>query len=352
MTDGERRWRRRCRWKRFKHAVQAPFEWLGIGLGLLVLTALPHRALFAVCDFAARVMYAFDYHGKRRSLEVLHVVLGKCRGAEGTPAFKTERAPYDPTAREEKIIRGAYRNMARTVGHAFWTCRGALKKVRAVGVMSEPARAFLRANRPAVTVSGHLGCWEILSQLAFLEGHRMMSVAKRVGTTGMTRLLVRARESIGQEIVPADGAFRPLMAGIRAGKSLGLLVDQTVDPNEGGVWIRFFGRPLPVSAAPAFFAAKAKAPIIVAWSRPLKDGRYRCEILDTIPAEAARDVWGTTQRCATALARVIRRHPSKWVLNYNFFNNRLTDEELATLQAREAASGRDSGGVPGGRFVP
>ena len=332
---GWRAWRRRCLWKKAKHAVETPFEWLGIGLGALVMTSLPHRALFAVCDFAASVMYLFDRHGRRRALETLHVVFGRCRGAEGTPDFKTETAPYDPTPREAKIIRGSYRNMARTVGHAFWTCRGALEKVKAVGVMGERGREFLRANRPAVTVSAHLGCWEILSQLAFLEGHRMMSVAKRIGTSGMTRLLMRARQSIGQEIVPADGAFRPLMAGIKAGKSLGLLVDQTVDPNEGGLWIRFCGRPLPVSAAPAFFAAKGKAPIAVAWSRPLKDGRYRCEVVDVIPPEEARDVWRTTQRCATDLERVIRRHPSKWVLNYNFFNNRMTDAERETLEARE-----------------
>lgn len=329
-----RAWQRRCRWKKVKHALQAPFAWLGIGLGVVLLTPLPHRALFALCDFAAWVLFTFDYHGKRRSLETLHVVLGKCRGAEGTPAFKTEVAPYDPTAREAKLIRGAYRNMARTVGHAFWTCHGALKKVKAVGVMDAAGRAFLRANRPAVTVSGHLGCWEILSQLALLEGHQMMSVAKRIGTSGMTRLLMRARESIGQEIVSADGAFRPLMAGIKAGKSLGLLVDQTVEPDEGGVWIRFFGRPLPVSAAPAFFAAKAKAPIVVAWSRPLKDGRYRCEVLDTIPPDAARDIRATTQRCATALERVIRRHPSKWVLNYNYFREPVPAEVVCQLEGK------------------
>lgn len=327
-----RAWQRRCRWKKVKHALQAPFAWLGIGLGVVLLTPLPHRALFALCDLAAWVLYTFDYHGKRRSLEILHVVLEKCRGAEGTPAFKTEVAPYDPTAREAKIIRGSYRNMARTVGHAFWTCHGALKKVKAVGVMDEAGQAFLRANRPAVTVSGHLGCWEILSQLALLEGHQMMSVAKRIGTSGMTRLLMRARESIGQEIVPADGAFRPLMAGIKAGKSLGLLVDQTVDVKEGGVWIRFFGHPLPVSAAPAFFAAKAKAPIVVAWSRPLKDGRYRCEVLDTIPPDAARDIRATTQRCATALERVIRRHPSKWVLNYNYFREPVPADVVRQLE--------------------
>ena len=331
-----RKWLWRSRRKKLKHALEAPVEWLGIGLGYLVLTSLPHRLLLAVCDFAAWVMYACDGEGRRRSLETLHVVRGTCRGAEGTSDFDVDRAPYDPTPREEKIIRGSYRNMARTVGHAFWTCRGAVEKVKQVGVMCDEGKRFLKENRPAVTVSAHLGCWEILSQLAFLEGHPMMSVAKDIGTRGMTRLLMKARRSIGQEIVSADGAFKPLMAGIKAGKSLGLLVDQKVSPDKGGVWIRFFGRPLPVSAAPAFFAAKSRAPIVVAWSRPLADGRYRCEVLGVISADEARDVWRTTQRCAAILEKVVRRHPSKWVLNYNYFREPVKAADLEALEAREA----------------
>jgi len=154
-----------------------------------------------------------------------------------------------------------------------------------------------------------------------------MSVAKDIGTGGMTRLLMRARRSIGQEIVPAEGAFKPLMAGIREGKSLGLLVDQSVSPKRGGIWIRFFGLPFAASPAPAFFAAKAKVPIVIAWSRPLKGGRYRCELLDTVTPDEARDIRVTTQRCADVLAKVVRRHPSCWVINYNFFSNRPQNEE-------------------------
>ena len=332
-------WRRHCRWKRIKHSLASPFEWLGIAVGLLFLTSLNHRLMLALCDAAAALMYVFDRAGRRRSLEMLHVALGKADRGEGGARFGLDRLPYLPTPREEKIIKGSYRNMARTVGHAFWTCRNAAERVRKVGVMSEEGREFLRKNKPAVTVSGHIGCWEILSQLAFLEGHKMMSVAKNIGTRGMTSLLMKGRRSIGQEIVPADGAFRPLMAGIKAGKSLGLLVDQAVDADEGGVWVRFFGRPIPVSAAPAFFAAKAKAPIVVAWSRPLADGRYRCEVVDEISAEEAKDVWWTTQRCTTDLERIIRRHPSRWVMNYNFFRNVPSANDLKTLAEREAKVG-------------
>jgi lauroyl/myristoyl acyltransferase len=274
-------------------------------------------------------MYRFDGYGKRLSLANLRVV----RGLYAAKGIVSPAESYNPTAAEEKIIRRSYRNMARTVGHAFWTCRNAIGRVRQAGEMSAAGKRFLADNKPAVTVSGHIGCWEILSQLALLEGHSMMSVAKDIGTGGMTELLMKSRKSIGQEIVHADGAFRPLMQGLKDGKSLGLLVDQLVKPKDGGIWVKFFGRPIPVSAAPAFFSAKGKAPIVVAWSRPLKDGRYRCEVVASYKPEDARDIRGMTRRCIKDLERVIRRHPSAWVLNYRYFRKWPDEKELAELES-------------------
>ena len=313
--------------KKIKRILRIPFEWLGIGLGILVLSNLPRRWMLGFCDFVSAVMYRLDGRGRRLSLANLRAVYGKmkCEGVLRPVEV------YDPTNAEAKIIRRSYRNMARTVGHAFWTCRNAVKRVKAAGEMSEDGKRFLAENRPAVTVSGHIGCWEILSQLALLEGHKMMSVAKDIGTKGMTKLLMKSRTSIGQEIVHADGAFRPLMNGIKNGKSLGLLVDQLVDTRDGGIWVRFFGRPISVSAAPAFFSAKGKAPIVVAWSRPLKDGRYRCEVVSSYKCEEARNIRAMTERCIRDLERVIRRHPSAWVLNYRYFRKWPTEKEMADI---------------------
>ena len=315
-----------------------PFEWIGIGLGLCVIPWLPRRALFGLCDFLSALMYFFDRRGKRRALRNLRIVRGGAMDIAHEILFDPDKAKYDPTERERKVIRRTYCNMSRTVGYAFWTCFRAKARCAATGIMGEGGRRFLAANRPAITVSGHIGCWEILSQLAYLEGHRMMSVAKDIGTGGMTALLMRARRSIGQEIVPAEGAFKPLMQGLRDGKSLGLLVDQSVSPKRGGVWVRFLGLPIAVSAAPAFFAAKGKVPIVVAWSRPLRDGRYRCEVVDTITPDEARDIRGTTQRIATDLENIVRRHSSCWVLNYNFFSNWPKPEDLTALAEREPKS--------------
>lgn len=320
--------------RKLKNKLLVPFEWLGIGLGLCVIPWLPRRGLFALCDLLSRVMFLFDRRGKRRALENLRIVRGQRHDIASVLRYDPDKAKFDATADELRILRRSYRNMARTVGYAFWTCVRAKARCAETGIMSEECRQFLAANRPAVTVSGHIGCWEILSQLAYLEGHPMMSVAKNIGTGGMTALLMKARRSIGQEIVSAEGAFKPLMQGLKDGKSLGLLVDQSVSPKRGGIWVRFFGLPMAVSAAPAFFAAKGRAPIIVAWSRPLKDGRYRCDLLDTILAAEARDIWATTQRCTRDLERIIRRHPSCWVLNYNFFSNYPFPSDLKTLVER------------------
>ena len=314
--------------KKIKRVLRRPFEWLGVGLGLSVFSNLPREWMLGLCDFVSAMMYRFDDRGRRRSLANLRVIYGKIK-SEG---IVRPVEVYNPTKAEEKIIRRSYRNMARTVGHAFWTCRNAVARVKKAGEMSEAGKRFLAANKPAVTVSGHIGCWEILSQLALLEGHRMMSVAKDIGTGGMTKLLMKARTSIGQEIVHADGAFRPLMQGIKDGKSLGLLVDQVVDIKDGGIWVKFFGVPVPVSAAPAFFSAKGKSPIVVAWSRPLKDGRYRCEIIASYKPDEARDIRGMTQKCICDLERVIRRHPSAWVLNYNYFRNLPDMKTIAGLK--------------------
>ena len=85
-----------------------------------------------------------------------------------------------------------------------------------------------------------------------------------------------------------------------------------------------------MSVQPTWKCSPSKRPL-VAWSRPLRGGRYRCEVVDTIPAAEARDIWATTQRCAWDLERIVRHHPSCWVLNYNFFSNRPRPEDLATL---------------------
>ena len=306
--------------RQLKRRIRRPFEWAGIFLAQLVFTHVSHRMLFAICDTITALGYRFDRYGRELARTNLRIVFG---GREL------------PRRWEELILRRSYRNMMRTLGHIFWTSRHAAQRVREVGEFSQACLDVLARYRPAVTVSAHLGCWEILSQLVYLEGREIISVAKDIGSADMTELLMKGRRSLGQKIVPAEGAFRPLYEGMKNGADVGLLVDQVVKPKNGGVWVRYFGRPVPVSVAPAFLSAKTHAPILLAWCRPLKDGRYRCEMIAEFPWEKGMDVWGRTQDVMFALERTIRRHPSCWVLNYRYFRKFPTLEELVQLKKRE-----------------
>ena len=327
--------------RRVKRYVRRPFEWLGIFLAEALFSNMSHGMLFRFCDAISAVFFRFDRKGRRLSLVNLRTIEGK--GPPVVPglmqhAFNPKNLQYDPTPGEDKIIRRSYRNMARTIGHIFWTSRRAAERAAKVAEFSPECREFLRANKVAITVSAHLGCWEVLSQLVHLEGRPMVSVAKDIGSKAMTSLLMKSRRSIGQEILSAKGAFRPLLQALKDGKDIGLLVDQFVNRKDGGVWVEFFGRPMCVSVAPAFLSAKTHAPVIVAWSRPLKDGRYRCEKLGEFAWEKGIDVRKRTVEIVRLIERIVRRHPSCWILNYRYFNKGPTQEEFDELYRKTFSS--------------
>lgn len=309
--------------KKIKRIVRRPFEWLGIFLAASIILPLPRKWLLALCDFVSRIGYALDRGGRKRAIENLKIVLGR-----------------EPPARySEKIVRRAYRNMTRTLAHVFWTSTGSARRIAAAGELSAGAKAVLAAHRPIITVSGHIGCWEILSQLVQAHGIPITSVFKKIGSEGMSKLLLKSRLASGQKIVPAEGALKPLMETLKEGNAVGLLVDQVVAPKDGGIWIRYFGLPVCVSAAPAFLAAKTKAAIAIAWSRPLKDGRYRCEVLRVMEWRKGMNIWAVTQQVAKELEKIIRRHPGCWALNYNCFRKHAKPADLAQLAEREAKYG-------------
>lgn len=306
--------------KTIKRWLRRPFEWLAIVLAAAVAMPLPRRALLALCDAVSAVGCFLDRAGRKMAMANLKAIYGRDL----------------PPRTANLIIRRAYRNMARTLAHVFWTATGSAKRIAAAGELSSAAVETLAAHRPVITVSGHFGCWEILSQLVQAHGIPITSVFKRIGSEGMSKLLLASRRASGQSIVPAEGALPPLMAALKEGNAVGLLVDQAVSPKNGGVWIRFFGVPMCVSAAPAFLAAKAKAPIAVAWSRPLKDGRYRCEVLRVIEWKKGMNIWAVTQEIAREFERLVRRHPDAWALNYNVFRKHPKPPELEQLLEREA----------------
>ena len=280
--------------------LRRPLEWFLIWLGLVIIPPLSLQRLLKLSRFVADCAYAADSRGKAIACANLRLMFG----SRMTPA------------RERALIRRSYRNMARVLVNVFWMSRNTRARMADQVCFAPGVLEALRLHQPAVTVSAHLGNWEILSQACVANGIPMLSVAKQIGSTEMTARLIRLRSTIGQQLVPAEGALRPLLRALRDGVSVGLLIDQHTDIWDGGAWVTLFGVPAGISMAPAALSRKTKTPIIFAWSRPLKDGRYRIEPGQVFPHDPHISDADRAQQLASAFERVIRRHPSLWCLNY------------------------------------
>lgn len=287
-------------YKSFYRRFRRPFERFAVAVALRLVPPLSLTQLLRLAHFIGDTVYAFDAGGRAIARANLHVMFGD----RMTPA------------RERAITRLAYRNMARVLVNIFWMSRDTAARIKDQVSFAPWVIDALRAHRPAITVSAHFGNWEILSQACVSEGIPMMSVAKEVGSPDMTERLTALRTTIGQEIVPADGALRQLILALKRGTSIGLLIDQHTHEWDGGTWVTLFGIRAGISLAPAVLSNKFRIPILFAWSRPLKDGRYRVEPGELFLPDPEIDAQARTQQLVTAFERVIRKHPSLWCLNY------------------------------------
>lgn len=218
--------------------------------------------------------------------------------------------------RRRAIIRSHFRNAARVLLDILWFSHESRARLASWSSLDPAMRTWLDANPGAIIVTGHLGNWEVAGQTIASLGYPVTSVAKRIGTAGTTQRINHVRRRLGQKIVMADGAVRGLMRAMQAGDFVALLIDQHVDPGQGGLWIDLFGLPAAVSSVPARLAQRFNVPVAVCFSQTLPDGRCCFRLLGVCEAGEVVDPVRMTQHIMDLMAGAIRRYPSQWLLCY------------------------------------
>jgi KDO2-lipid IV(A) lauroyltransferase len=311
--------------------LRRPLEWFGIWLAQTALPRLSARQINRLAGLIVALGHVFDRRGMRISRANLRLMFGRRMTAP----------------RERVIIRRSYHIMIRTVLDLFWLLRDTRERVLAQVEFAPGVLERLREHQPTVMLGAHLGNWELIAQASVLRGLPILCVAKQIGSLAMTALLTRQRALLGLEIIPVEGAARPLIRALRNGKHVGLLIDQHMAIADGGTWCDFFGVPVCVSMTPATLSRKLGVPILFVWARPLKDGRYRIEGSDLfLPDPAVADA-DRTQQLSDAIAKVIRRHPSLWCLSYRRWRYVRPGEDRARypFYARETRRAPDAAGA-------
>ena len=139
----------------------------------------------------------------------------------------------------------------------------------------------------------------------------MAVVARALEETGLNELLLGFRRRFGTATLErgAPGAARRLLRVLRAGGSLGMLIDQ--DTRVEGVWVPFFGRPAFTPVGAAKIALRQGAAVVPAFIERLADGTHLARFHP--PLDLPADEVEATALMTRAIEEQIRRVPEQWV---------------------------------------
>jgi len=209
--------------------------------------------------------------------------------------------------------RASFAHFGAMLGETLWLAeRGSEEIERRVELRGwEEIEAARAARRPILVLTGHCGNWELLAAALNVRGLRMAVVARELQDPGFQRALLDFRARFGSKTIlrGAAGAARDLLATLRSGGALGMLIDQ--DTNIDGVWVDFFGRPAWTPVGAADIARRFTAAVLPAFIERLPDGSHRATIQPAL--DLPQDPIAATQRMSDAIEAQIRRVPEQWV---------------------------------------
>src|SRR6185369_2215472 len=131
-------------------------------------------------------------------------------------------------------------------------------------------------SKPLLFLSGHFANWEMMPILAHQVGIDIAAVVRPPNNPYVADWVARQRRINGPAtFIAKHNAARPMLAQLKAGKMLCMLVDQKL---REGIAVPFFGRDALTTSAPAALALKMGAHIIMAANRRVGGPRFHVTV--------------------------------------------------------------------------
>jgi KDO2-lipid IV(A) lauroyltransferase len=186
-------------------------------------------------------------------------------------------------------------------------------------------RRAMDAHGRALVLTAHLGNWEYLTAAHRLAGYPLSVVVRPLDSPVLDGLAADMRARTGVTLIDKRGALRPVLAALRRGGLVGILLDQNAARREG-VFVPFFGHPASTSRSLALLAVRTGAPVVPIFIRREGPARHRVVIEPVLPPPVANDperaVVELTARCTQAIEAAIRRTPEQWLWSHDRWRTR------------------------------
>ncbi len=178
----------------------------------------------------------------------------------------------------------------------------------------ERLHAVRDSGRPVVLISGHLANFEVMAAVIMSAGVPCQVTYRAANNPYVDALIRQSRERYGIKLfAPKGDGTRELMAGMKRGESIALLVDQKYSQ---GPEVEFFGQPVNASPGAARMALKfgtVMQPLSVV---RLPGVRFRVTAHEPIAVpdtgDKAADVLAGVQAANRFVEDRVREHPVDW----------------------------------------
>jgi Kdo2-lipid IVA lauroyltransferase/acyltransferase len=219
----------------------------------------------------------------------------------------------------DRILRGLFRNLGWQLVEfchmSRYTPENTRDWIRTEGL--EHYQAAQARGKGVLVVTGHMGAWELSSFYHSLMGYPMDMVIRRLDNRRLDALVNGIRCLHGNRVFPKDNFARCLLRAMRAGQTVGILMDTNMTPPQG-VFVDFFGRKACTASGLARVALKTGAAVLpgfMLWEA--SEQRYVLhfgpELVFERSADEENDILAATQLCTQAIESWIRRYPDQWL---------------------------------------
>jgi Kdo2-lipid IVA lauroyltransferase/acyltransferase len=241
--------------------------------------------------------------------------------------------PEMPMAEREAILRSEYRNLGFLLAE-FCKMPGYTPATASRFIRYQGLDNYLAARdrgKGVLVLTGHLGAWELSSFYHSLMGMPMGMVIRRLDNPLVDAFVNRIRCLHGNRVIHKDDFARGLIASMRAGETVGILMDTNMTPPQG-VFVPFFGVQACTASGMARIAARTGAAVVpgfLLWEQ--SEQKYvlhfgkELEVVHT--GDSEQDAVVNTARFTEAIEGYIRRYPDQWLWMHRRWKTRPPGEE-------------------------
>jgi KDO2-lipid IV(A) lauroyltransferase len=218
-----------------------------------------------------------------------------------------------------RILRGVFTSLGRQLTEVCRFPRYTRENVHEVAVY-EGFENYQRAHdrgKGVLFMTAHLGGWELGSFIHSLCGHPLHIVVRPLDNPYLDRLTQRYRTLHGNTTFDKQDFARGLLAAMKKGDTVGILMDTNVTPPQG-VFVEFFEHAACTASGLARVALRTDAAVVPAftiWDQGTRRYHIRFDpMLQLIrTTDEAADVVANTAIFTKVIEDYVRRYPEQWL---------------------------------------